>query len=258
MAWGEKPAEDDSLVMFRFDEGVFRSIAIITFAYAPHITLVHIYDEMRNPTESRVRQWLTASYGSCWLLYACVGSFGYYTFYGDTHGNVLLNHEVDDIAVTIGRLCVVISVLAGFPCLAGPAVVALDRLFFPRSPPSDWGRRVVWVVVFVLACFGLAVLVSRVEVVLGVTGAGGLTVTAVVLPCALYIKQYKEAVGWCGNLKTKLCWATLVGGAVFGLVALAVNINDAVQPAPSKACTWPLDCPPQRCCTRSGGYDPPG
>jgi len=188
-----------------------------------------------------------------------VGSFGYYTFYNKTKGNIILNFNADDNAITAGRLGVALSVMAGYPMMMNPCVSALDALVFPNAEPSPWGRRLVWLVFGIGGSFGLAMLIDDVSIVLGLTGAGALTVASFIIPGALYVATFgRSAGGKCKTLMLQLAWAVVIVGLILGSISVVVTIiDDIVNHDGSDSCDWPVNCDPQRCCPPGGVYGPP-
>ncbi|KAJ9461356.1 Vacuolar amino acid transporter 2 [Diplonema papillatum] len=255
--WDEKPSDDEDFLTFRLTTSIFRSISIMTFAFAPHIQVVTMFGELDNPTPRRVKTWIWASLTLCWAVYAVVGYFGYRAFYNKVEGNVLLNHEADETEVTIGRIGVAVSVMAGYPMMCAPCVTALDRMFFPRREIDLWGRRIVWVLVFLGFTFGIAILIEDVSIVLGLTGASGLTAAAFLIPAALYIYLYREEHGWFGTALTKWAHVTFALGCFFGSVAIVINLIDAFDGDDDDIeCVWSRMCGAQRCCTNTSTYFP--
>eukprot|EP01060_Flectonema_neradi_P038924 TRINITY_DN8339_c0_g2_i1.p1 TRINITY_DN8339_c0_g2~~TRINITY_DN8339_c0_g2_i1.p1 ORF type:complete len:530 (+),score=82.48 TRINITY_DN8339_c0_g2_i1:23-1591(+) len=257
--WDVGPEDGDELLTFHIAASMFRTISILTFAFAPHIQIVSMFGEFKNPTRPRVRQWIWGSLTIAWAVYALVGSFGYYAFYGETKGNILLNHDPDDVAVLVGRLGVAVSVLAGYPTMCAPTVASLDKIFFPDREPSLWGRRLLLVAVFLAFTWMIAYLIDDVSIILGLTGAGGLTFAAFLIPAACYISLFREEHGLFGGLLTKWSWVTLFLGSIFGGVAIVVNLIDAIEGEDNEPCTWPniTTCAPQRCCPPGGVYGEP-
>ena len=256
--WDVGPEDGDKLLTFHIAASMFRTISILTFAFAPHIQIVSMFAEFKNPTRPRVRKWIWGSLTIAWAVYALVGSFGYYAFYGETQGNILLNHDPDDIPILVGRLGVALSVMAGYPTMCAPTVACLDKMLFPDKSASVWGRRLVWVAIFLAATWMVAYLIDDVSIILGLTGAGGLTFAAFLIPAACYIQLFRDEYGWFGGLLTKWSWITLFLGSIFGGVAIVVNLIDAIDGEDTIDCTWP-DIPGclQRCCPPGGVYGPP-
>eukprot|EP01065_Artemidia_motanka_P000702 TRINITY_DN10320_c0_g1_i1.p1 TRINITY_DN10320_c0_g1~~TRINITY_DN10320_c0_g1_i1.p1 ORF type:complete len:582 (+),score=188.19 TRINITY_DN10320_c0_g1_i1:62-1747(+) len=258
--WYDKPEDGDHFYTWRWTTGMFQCISICTFAFAPHIQMVTMFSELNNPTRARTFTWIIISFTLCWLVYGMVGAFGYYTFYGKTGGNIILNHKADDTAVTIGRLGVAVSVMAGYPMMMNPCCSALDALFFPNREPSIWGRRLVWMAFAIGATFGLALLIEDVSVVLGLTGAGALTVASFIIPGMSFITVFKKKMGSWSATPLLKCAVLVVGaGLVFGGVSIVVTIiDDIINYEGPVDCTWPINCPtPQRCCPPNETYGPP-
>eukprot|EP01062_Namystynia_karyoxenos_P069994 TRINITY_DN65388_c0_g1_i1.p1 TRINITY_DN65388_c0_g1~~TRINITY_DN65388_c0_g1_i1.p1 ORF type:complete len:582 (+),score=172.73 TRINITY_DN65388_c0_g1_i1:92-1747(+) len=254
--WYEKPKDGDEFVTFELTSGVFRAVSICTFAFAPHIQMVQLFSELKNPSRPRTFAWIFTSFTLCWLVYGMVGAFGYYTFYGETDGNIILNHNADDTAITVGRIGVAISVMAGFPMMMNPCVAALDALVFPAREPSIWGRRLGWLLIVIACSFGLAMIVEDVSLILGITGAGALTCASFIIPSVAYVTVFhKHHGGNCGSTLLKVAWLVLLLGVCFGGISLVMAVIDDIINADGKTpCTWPENCPAQRCCPGGQTY----
>ena len=258
-SWNQGPVGEDEFITFKFSAKIFRTLSILTFSFAPHIQVVQMFSEMKDRSQANVRKWIWIAHSISLVAFALIGAFGYYMFYGKTNGNILLNHEADDTAVTIGRLGVALSVGFGYPTQAGPAVASLDGLFFPNREPSVWGRRLAWLLVFLGVTFGLAMVIDDVSIAMGLTGAGGLTCACFLLPSYIYIRTFEDGAG--GKFKLwsqRIAWLTICLGVFFGSSALVVNMIDAFDGADTIDCTWPENCPAQRCCPANHTYGPPG
>ncbi|KAJ9450635.1 Vacuolar amino acid transporter 5 [Diplonema papillatum] len=251
-------APGDPVEQFLFSGDVFRSIGLLTFAFAPHIQVVQMLAEFERPTPKRIRVWIWSSLTLCWAIYAVVGAFGYAAFRSQTEGNILLNHSAADMKITIGRIGVAVSVLAGYPTMCAPCASALDGFFFPHKKPSVWGRRLLWVFFVIAVSFLIAYVVEDVSLVLGLTGAGALTVAAFLLPAAIYLAVNKEELGLTGSFLMVTAWVIIVVGSVFGTVSVVVTLMEAFDPSDDETCIWPLNCPDVRCCPDAGPrFDPP-
>jgi len=257
--WNVGPTDDEDFEAFSLTSGIFNCISICTFAFAPHIQMVTLFSELKEPSKERTFKWLFTSFTLCWVVYGMVGSFGYYTFYNKTKGNIILNFNADDNAITAGRLGVALSVMAGYPMMMNPCVSALDALVFPNAEPSPWGRRLGWLAVGIGGSFGLAMLIDDVSIVLGLTGAGALTVASFIIPGALYVATFGRAAGGkCKTLMLQLAWAVVIAGLILGSISVVVTIiDDIVNHDGSDSCDWPVNCDPQRCCPPGGVYGPP-
>ena len=256
--WNDGPLADDEFAVFKVDASLFRTLSILTFAFAPHIQVVQLFSEMKDRSPQNVRRWIWASHTISYLAFGLIGAFGYYMFYGETEGNVLLNHEADDVFVTIGRVGVAVSIMAGYPTMLHPVMATLDKMFCPNREPSMWGRRLVWMVIAISITFGLAYVIDDVSIAMGLTGAGGLTAACFLLPSYLYVKTFElDHGGLFVSFNQKFAAFTFVLGICFGSAAIVVNLIDAFDGADDTPCIWPIDCPAQRCCPSNDTYGPP-
>lgn len=123
----------------------------------------------------------------CMMIYVLIGVFGFLTFYTNdkVEGNVLLNYDVDEPEIIVGRVAVTIVVVFSFPVLAHPCLGSIEALLFDDLEFS-YRRRAVEVFMIVGATFSIAFFVADVSVVLGIAGATGSTMVGFILPGLFY------------------------------------------------------------------------
>ncbi|EGD77691.1 hypothetical protein PTSG_12795 [Salpingoeca rosetta] len=213
-------------------ETIFRAMPIITLAYTCQMNLFALLSTLESPTRRNVRRVIYGALSVCMVMYILIGLFGYLTFFQEIKGNVLLNYEVDDTAVMVGRVGVALIVLCSFPLMMNPCLVTLEEMLFhagdatpPEQRPFRIGRRAVIMTATVGLAYTIAMLVADVSVVLGISGAIGSIAISFILP-PLFVLKLKP------NMPTrqKILPATLavVGVAVL-VVSLVVTILDAID-----------------------------
>jgi len=158
-------------------------------------------------------------------IYVLIGLFGFLTFYtSDTvEGNVLLNYDVDEPEIIVGRVAVTLVVIFSFPVLAHPCIGSIEALFFDSWPFSYW-RRAAEVFFVVGSNFTIAYFVADVSLVLGIAGSTGSTMISFILPGFFYALLHPE------ESRGKILGALLMAvGIVFLCVSTWVTLEDALE-----------------------------
>mmetsp|Transcript_19423 Transcript_19423/g.57795 ORF Transcript_19423/g.57795 Transcript_19423/m.57795 type:complete len:387 (+) Transcript_19423:369-1529(+) len=188
---GEEEMEAGDFV--NFSEKIFRAIPIITLAFTCHMNVLPVVTGLKRPTSRRVRQVTWGSITTCVAIYVLIGLFGFLTFYtSDTvEGNVLLNYDVDEPEIIVGRVAVTLVVIFSFPVLAHPCIGSIEALFFDSWPFSYW-RRAAEVFFVVGSNFTIAYFVADVSLVLGIAGSTGSTMISFILPGFFYALLHPE------------------------------------------------------------------
>ncbi|KJE97807.1 hypothetical protein CAOG_07901 [Capsaspora owczarzaki ATCC 30864] len=175
------------VVLAQLSESLFRAIPIITFAFTCQMNIFPIVSELKQPTRKRINLVIGTAMSICLTLYLLVATFGYLTFYDQVRGNILLNYDVNDDFVMVGRLALALVITFSFPLMAQPCVANLDALLFPRSRPAPV-RHFIEVFLLIGVAYAVAMLVEDVSVVLGISGALGSTVISFILPALIFLR----------------------------------------------------------------------
>jgi len=100
-----------------------------------HFNVLPIHTELQMPTRNHMRLVVKWTMFITSTLYFLVGVLGYFWSFSETCGNVLLNFPPDDILISIGRVCLSLTLLFSFPLLILPCRNALHNLITITSPP---------------------------------------------------------------------------------------------------------------------------
>jgi amino acid permease len=106
--------------------------------YVCHYNILTVHNELRDPSPTRVRWWLRSTILSATTFYLVLGSLG--ALYapcatkGRISGNVLLNFDVNDPLLLVGRMCLAITLTLAFPMMTIPARDILMRRTLEELP----------------------------------------------------------------------------------------------------------------------------
>ena len=157
------------------------------------------------------------------------GVAAYCHFGEDVRGNVLLNlAALPSPAIRAVRLAFATSICLTYPCLHFAARCSLDQLLFRERRAS---RRIPLTLAIVGSSLLLALVVEKVEVVFGFTGAAASTALSFGLPAAIDLRLGRAAA-----LRERAgSWALLLVGSGLGAVSLANHARDVYLEASAAA-----------------------
>eukprot|EP01079_Euglenida_sp_SAG-EU17-18_P004022 gene4022-100_t len=173
---------------------LFMSLPIIIQSFSCQINIFPLVGELRKPTRHRSMAFIHMALTLCLVVYVIVSSFGYLTFYTKVQGNILLNYELNDELVQIGRVAMGAAVLLSFPLQCHPNVnTVCSAVFGTQHSPAFWKRSIVAIMV-VLVVYGIAMVVEDVSIILAFAGSTGSTTLAFILPPLIYIGLQKHPI----------------------------------------------------------------
>jgi len=136
----ERNVEDPSLFFHHaklfpssWSDGLFAfPLVILNFLCSYNVLSVH--GALVNPTSQRVQSVINLSLVSVFILSYVFGVVGYLYAYDDTRGNILLNFDLTDRVILLGRIGYGVTLLAAIPMVALPCRDALLSL----APHFSW------------------------------------------------------------------------------------------------------------------------
>ena len=102
------------------------------------------------PSKTRINMVIFGTCIGAMLLYQAIATFGYFTFHelliqSPAGGDLLNMYPTGDIAITIGTIGLIVTVILSYPLLVHPTRSSLLYIFFAfiRPPPNDDGVIVI-------------------------------------------------------------------------------------------------------------------
>jgi len=228
--WADGPPPQQPPSAFQSSvAGYVRAVPICAFAFMCQTSLFPIYGETDQPTPPRMRRLTGAAFAAAGSLYVLTGVAAYCHFGEDVRGNVLLNlAALPSPAIRAVRLAFATSICLTYPCLHFAARCSLDQLLFRERRAS---RRIPLTLAIVGSSLLLALVVEKVEVVFGFTGAAASTALSFGLPAAIDLRLGRAAA-----LRERAgSWALLLVGSGLGAVSLANHARDVILEASAAA-----------------------
>ncbi|KAH8918708.1 hypothetical protein BT69DRAFT_1337948 [Atractiella rhizophila] len=191
---GIPPPQGIELV--RLTPDFFRSLPVYVFAYTCSQNIFSVHNELFDNTQRRMNIVIGTSLGSATIIYLLIGILGYLTFGADIGSNIMEMYPSSPF-VSICRVAIVILVLFSYPLQVHPCRGALDKAvgFFTKKDPSNEMAtpEFVGLTSFILVgTFMIAIVVERLDLVLGFVGATGSTTISFILPSAFIISPPYE------------------------------------------------------------------
>lgn len=114
---------------------VLQTLSIVVFAFTCHQNMFSVLNELKKPTERKLKGIIATSIGNSAFLYVVVGLCGYFTF-GDTVGGNIITTYPYSIFSTIGRFAIVILVVFSYPLQCHPCRASLNHVmqYFTHKP----------------------------------------------------------------------------------------------------------------------------
>ena len=171
------------------------SFPTFIFAFACQMNVFQIANELKNPTVKRMNVVTMSSTLTGLLIYIPVMIIPFLTFGRGISGNYLHSLDSEKVPVQIAYLLAALSVSISYVLQIHPLRRSILSLYYgERSPGAseELRNRIIVVAVVMLATFGLAVGVKKIDVVTNFTGLLGGNTMCFVMPSILFIKKF----GW--------------------------------------------------------------
>lgn len=197
---------------------IFASLSTFSFAFTVHTVLPPIHEEMARPTGRRGTILVTVTCLTVSLFYGTTMLFGYLQFGPAVCANMTETFGGDKL-MALGRLGIVISVIAGFPMMMSPLRQSVHQLLFPSVLAMSCARRLSITVAIMLFTMCVCLVVDDLGSVIEMTGAIGSSCLAYVLPGLTYANlKYADQPKW-----KRFC--SIAGlSAILGVMITTANV----------------------------------
>jgi len=114
-------------------------------------------------------------------------------------------------------------VALAFPLQLWPCRNILDSFFFNDGDKRvEKMRHILETIILLLTAYSLSVLVQRIDVIIGFTGAISTIFVNYVLPCVFFL-QLAERIN---ILQRSACWIVIIIGVLVGITSTGIQIWD--------------------------------
>jgi amino acid permease len=149
----------------------FVTLPLFCFAFQCHIHASPIYYELKNKSLKKMSFIIVTSMFICFMIYSLVGVFGYLTFGNKIKGNIMGYYDLKDVFVTIGLLCIGVTVVLSYPIHSLTARQAIESLIFPEGLHGIYYVIITLAIVF--GSLGFALVIPGILQIFGLMGSIG-------------------------------------------------------------------------------------
>jgi sodium-coupled neutral amino acid transporter 11 len=160
------------------------------------------------------------------IVYVLVGIAGYLTFPGSVQGNILKNFSADDRLVSVGRMCLSITLLCGLPLIVHPCRTILDRHLFPGADQSYVRGLMLSLCILGTAC-AIAICIPDIVVIWSFLGSTMCSGIAFILPPSIYLKLRR--VSYSHDWESKKAFSLLVTGVLICIVCTVESVLNTLH-----------------------------
>ncbi|CAH1262767.1 SLC38A3 [Branchiostoma lanceolatum] len=186
--------QDCTAKMVILTERTAYALPTMAFSFVCHTAVLPVYVELKRGSVGRMQNVANASIGISFILYMLSALFGYLTFYGNVHSELLESYNSynpHDAVILVCRLAVLVAVILTVPVVHFPARKAITLMLFPGCPFSWLVHLSITLCLMVLVnC--LAIFVPDIKDVFGLAGATSSTFLVFILPGLFYLKVSSE------------------------------------------------------------------
>jgi len=204
------------------------SFPTFIFAFACQMNVFQISNELKNPTVKRMNIISVASTVTGAAIYIPVMIIPLLTFGRGIKENYLQSLDIENLPIQIAYMLAALSVSISYVLQIHPLRRSILSLYYRDRVPShaEEKRNRLLVAAFVmLATFGIAVGVKKIDIVTNFTGLIGGNTMCFVMPSLLYIRHY----GYKTSRFGKVVLALFIIGLVLYPLCLTGIIYDLVN-----------------------------
>ncbi|KAI9290880.1 hypothetical protein K502DRAFT_368886 [Neoconidiobolus thromboides FSU 785] len=206
---------------FQLNWNFLQVLPVFVFGFTCHQNLFSIYNELSENSNNNLNKVIQGSISAGLLVYQVIGILGYLSFGNDVKSNILSMYELGPI-ITLGRFAVVILALFSYPLQCHPCRACLIKVIGITSNKStetvdnnnqdsnyvivateenseeikviesinneeEWYFNII-TIILISASYLIAILVTKLDVILGFVGSTGSTAISFILPGIFYLK----------------------------------------------------------------------
>ncbi|RIA96061.1 vacuolar amino acid transporter 5 [Glomus cerebriforme] len=197
-----KAPPKEKIHLIKISTKFFTNLPIFIFAFTCHQNIFSIYNELVDNSQTNINNVVTGAIGTTTTIYQIIGLLGYLSFGDDVLPNVISMYETN-VFVTIGRIAFVICILFSYPLQAHPARACLDKIFSFKSnstngyiklssPETLNIKFIILTSGILISSYTIAILVSKLDLVLAFVGSTGSTIISFILPGLFYYKIHEN------------------------------------------------------------------
>jgi amino acid permease len=226
-----KAPPKEKIQLVKFSATFFTNFPIFIFAFTCHQNVFSIYNELVDNSQANINSVLSNAIGITASIYQIIGVLGYLSFGDDVLPNIISMYETSTF-VTIGRIAFVICILFSYPLQAHPARACLDKVLSFKSystnryskPPSPEISNMKYIILtsgILILSYIIAILISKLDLVLAFVGSTGSTTISFILPGIFYYKIH-ENDPW--DRKKILAACLAFYGSCVMIICLTLNV----------------------------------
>jgi len=173
------------------------------FAFACQMNVFQIANELKNPSVKRMNVINVASTVTGAIIYVPIMIIPLLTFGPGIKDNFLESLDIQKVPIQIAYMCAALSVSISYVLQVHPLRRSVLSLYYGDRIPSDAEEkrnRILVVALILMATFGIAVGVKKINVVTNITGLIGGDTMCFTMPTFLYLRRYGYKNSWFGKL----------------------------------------------------------
>jgi len=223
--------------LFVFGRAIVSSFAITTFAYTCHTNIFPIRVELVRPLELRMRKIFNRAVGLEWIMYMCMGIFGYLSMM-DNPQELITERKAPsefgslDLAMLIGTMAMTLNLVIALPVNINPCRIQILNVM-KIDPYGEFNktRHIAITGICLFSSAALALVYPQVAAAFGILGGTCSTLLGITFPIAIYLHLSKDPMSHPLNI-IMLIVAVVFTCAGFSGAVIVLGF----QPTPSSAC----------------------
>lgn len=179
--------------MWGFD---FTSLVLCSnlgLAFIAHYNAPVYYREMKD--KKNFKKMVSIAFAILTLIYAATMANGMKTFGDVCQGNIILNYHPKDVLSTLGRFATFFSILFGFPLTFCGIREGMQGIATRFNWTSVLENRTALIVALLAFVTYIAITVTDISFIVGITGAAMGSMIVYILPATIYAKSVALAYG---------------------------------------------------------------